>query len=248
MTDLMTSGHAVSAIGEADVEAFFRLRADVPQACDGALIRSLNRLRGSDDPVVTFAGLASACVPEFADGCRVELSDGNEGPFLVTRPAGPDEVTGSATANPVGGDQMLLAPFRVTSRSGYPSYAGVVTYWWNGRAPSESDAAIADLLVRHVIALVDRERLTAQVARAEDRAASLALEAVSGRTISLATGIAMHQNRLTADEAEQLLRRSARSAGTGLAQVAAAAVRSGALADSSRPLSRVPAWAEQGGA
>jgi hypothetical protein len=37
------------------------------------------------------------------------------------------------------------------SRTGYPSYAGVVTYWWTGRAPSESDAAIADLMVKHLI-------------------------------------------------------------------------------------------------
>jgi hypothetical protein len=124
---------------------------------------------------------------------------------------------------------MLLTPFQVASRTGYPSYAGVVTHWWSGRTPSASDAAIADLMVKHLIALVDHERLMAAVARAESQAASLALEAISGRTINLATGIIMQQNGLAPDDAEDLLRQSARTAGRGLAEVAASVVRSGAL-------------------
>jgi ANTAR domain len=127
---------------------------------------------------------------------------------------------------------MLLTPFQVVSRTGYSSYAGVVMHWWTGRAPSESDAAIADLMVKHLIALVDHERLMAAVARAEDRAASLALEAISGRTINLAIGIVMHQNGLAPDDAEDLLRQSARTAGRALAQMTASVVRSGALGDS----------------
>lgn len=127
---------------------------------------------------------------------------------------------------------MLLTPFRVASRAGYPSYAGVVTHWWISRAFAESDAVIADLMVKHLIALVDHERLMVAVARAEDQAASLALEAISGRAINLATGIVMHQCGLAPDDAEDLLRQSARTAGRGLAQIAASVVRSGALVDS----------------
>jgi len=130
---------------------------------------------------------------------------------------------------------MLLTPFRVASRTGYPSYAGLVTHWWTGRAFSESDTVIADLLVKHLIALVDHERLMVAVARAEDQAASLALEAISGRTINLATGVVMHQHGLAPNDAEGLLRQSARIAGRGLAQIAASVVRSGALADSTAP-------------
>jgi hypothetical protein len=124
---------------------------------------------------------------------------------------------------------MLATPFRVVSRSGYPSYAGVITHWWTDRAPSESDAVIADLVVKYLVALVDHERLMAAVARAEDRAASLALEAISGRTMSLATGIVMHQSRLAADDAEDLLRQSAGITGRSLQQVAASVVRTGSL-------------------
>jgi hypothetical protein len=220
-----TSDDLGSGVAEADLDAFFRHRDDVPTACPTALIRSLSRLRGSDDPIVTFAGLPRACVPEFADGCQVELSDGAEPLFRVRHPA-------SAADGP---DQMLLTPFRVVSRIGYPSYAGVVTHWWTGRAPSQSDAALADLMVKHLIALVDHERLMTAVARAEDRAASLALEAISGRTVNLAIGVVMHQNGLAPDDAEDLLRQSASMAGMGLAQMAASVVCSGALADPAAP-------------
>jgi len=122
---------------------------------------------------------------------------------------------------------MLVTPFRAVSLAGYASYAGVVTYWWMGRQPAESDAVIADLLVRHMAALVEHERLLMAVARAEDRAANLALEAISGRTISLAVGIVMHQNGLPADDAEHLLRQSAGMTGRDLHQAAAGVVRSG---------------------
>jgi ANTAR domain len=62
--------------------------------------------------------------------------------------------------------------------------------------------------------------------------AILALEAISGRTVNLAIGILMHRNGLPAEEAEDVLRQSARTAGTGLAQAAASVVRSGAPAGS----------------
>jgi ANTAR domain len=232
MADRITWGDPAATVAGADLDAFFRHRDDVPTARCAPLIRSLSRLRGSDDPVVTFAALPRACVPEFADGCQVELSDGAESRFLVTHPVSLADGPGRTAAHPGGPDQMLLTPFRAVSRTGYPSYAGVVTYWWTGRAPSESDAAVADLMVKHLIGLIDHERLMAAVGRAEDRAASLALEAISGRSINLATGIVMHQYGLAPSDAEDLMRQSARTAGTGLAQMAASVVRSGALADS----------------
>jgi len=229
MTGRTGSGDAPPAVAEADLSAFFRHRADAPTPCGAGLIGSLSRLSGSDDPVVAFGGLPGACVPEFADGCQVELEDGTEPPFRVTHPAGPAEIPGQATDPSDVPDQVLCTPFRVVSRSSYPSYAGVVTHWWTGRAPSGSDAVIADLMVKHVVALVDHERVMAAVARAEDRAAALALQAISGRTISLATGIVMYQDRLAADDAENLLRRSAKITGRSLHQVAASVVRSGSL-------------------
>jgi hypothetical protein len=230
MPDRMTSGDTPRA----DLDAFFRQRDDVPTPCRAALVGSLSRLRGSDDPVVTFAGLPRACVPQFADGCQVELSDGAEPLFRARHPAGPvgpADGPGPTAALPVEEDTMLLTPFRVGSRTGYPSYAGVVTLWWIGRAPSEGDAVIADLMVKHLIALVDRERLMAAMARAEDRAARLALEAITGRTINLATGIVMHQTGLSPEDAEELLRHSARRTGRGLPQVAARVVHTGSLDD-----------------
>jgi hypothetical protein len=225
MTGRVTSGDTAPSIAETNLVAFFRHRDDVPTACGAGPIGSLSRIRRSDDPVVTFAGLPGACVPAFADGCEAELTDGAEPLFRVTHPEGPESVADRR----VRPDQVLATPFRAVSRTGYPSYAGVITHWWTGRTPSESDAVIADLMVRYLVALVDHERLMAAVARAEDRAASLALEAISGRTMSLATGIVMHQKGLAADDAKDLLRQSAGITGRSLQQVAASVVRSGSL-------------------
>jgi len=232
MAGRISPGNAASAVAEANLGAFFRHRAEVPTACGAALIGSLSRLRGSDDPIVTFGGLPRACVPDFADGCQVELSSGAEPLFRVACPDAPEPVP----TRPVGPDQVLATPFRAVSPTGYPPYAGVVTHWWADRTPSESDAVIADLIVRHLVALVDHERLMGVVARAEDRAASLALGAISGRTISLAIGIVMHQERLAADDAEDLLRQSAATTGKSLHEVAASVVRSGSLGASGTAL------------
>jgi hypothetical protein len=237
VADRVTWGDTASTTTEADLDAFIRHGHDVPVARHGPLVSSLGRLRGSDDPVVTFASLPEACVPEFADGCQVELSDGTEPLFRATYPASPAGGCEPNAAQPAE-QQMLLTPFQVASRTGFPSYAGVVTHWWTGRVPSDGDAVIADLMVKHLIALVDHERLMAAVGRAEARAACLALEAISGRAINLATGIVMHQKGLAPEDAEDLLRQSARTAGSSLAQVAASVVRSGALAGSSAPNGR----------
>jgi hypothetical protein len=224
-----------------DLDAFFRHQGDMPLPWPAELTGALSGLRGSDDPVVTFGRLARACVPAFADACQVELSDGQEPPFRVRHPAGPCDDPDRAEAQPAGSHPALLTPFRATSRTGYPSYAGVVTHWWGNRAPAEGDAVIADLMVKHAIALVDRERLLAVVAQAEDRAANLALEAISGRAISLATGIVMHQRGLSQDDAEDVLRRAARTAGSSLPALAGTVVRGRSLASSGADASqRVP--------
>jgi hypothetical protein len=235
MADSMASSGRAPAIAAADLAAFFRHRSVLSVASCAALISSLDQLLGSDDPRVTFGRLPESCVPVFADSCEVELSDGADPPFRAVRRASSASDPGSLRPPSAGPDAALVTPFRAVSLIGYPSYAGVVTYSWTGRSPSESDAVIADLVVKHVVALVERQRLMAAVAQAEDRAANLALQAICGRAISLATGIVMHQNGLAADDAEDLLRQSA-GAGRDLHQVSADVVRSGSLpADSSVP-------------
>ena len=227
----MSASGGAPAGGAADLAAFLRHRADVPAACGAALAGSLGALRASEDPVVTFAGLPGACVPAFADGCQVELSDRTGPLFRASHPAdgpGPDQAA----------VRLLLTPFQAASRAGYPPYAGLVTHWWAGRAPGDSDAAFAGLLVNHLIALVDHERLMTALARAEDQAASLALQAIAGRTITLATGIIMHQYGLTPDQAEDLLRQSAKTAGASLAQLAATVAGTGVLPDPVPPHNR----------
>jgi hypothetical protein len=227
MTVRIAAGTAVPSILQANLDAFFRHRGDVPAPRSAALTRSLSRLRGSDDPIVAFGRLPEACVPDFADGCQIELSDGSQPSFRTVRPA--DDDSSAASGRPIDPEQLVVTPFRAVPLVGFASYAGVVTFWWTSRRPAESDVVTAELMVRHVVALVEHERLLEAVAQAEDRAASLALEAISGRAISLAVGIVMHQNGLSAGGAEHVLRQLAGRTGTDLHQVAVGIVRSGAF-------------------
>jgi hypothetical protein len=216
---------------QADVGAFLQEQKDVPAMPQAALVIALGQLQVSEDPVVTFARLASACVPQFADVCQVELADGSEPLFHVRYPASPADETDHADEQADNSDQVLVTPFRAASLAGYPSYAGVISHWWRSRGPSGSDAVIADLMARYAVALVDRERLVIAKGRAEDRAASLGLQYISGRMVGLATGIVMHQQQLPPDEAEYVLRRAAMAAGTELSSAAASVVRCGLLRD-----------------
>jgi len=216
-----------------NLDAFRRHRGEAPTAYSSALISALNTLQASDDPAVMFARLAEACVPRFADSCGVEISGEGQPPFRAAFPASllATGQSPSAAGQLTDPEQILHTPFRVPSRSGYPPYAGVLTHWWTRRTPTETDAVVADLMAKHVIALVDRERLMAAIARADDQAAELALGAISGRTINMAIGIVMHQRALSPEDAEDLLRRAGAATASGLYEVATSVVRSGALRD-----------------
>jgi hypothetical protein len=214
-----------------DLDAFRRHRHDTPAAASSALVSALNNLPVSDDPAVAFARLAEACVPAFADGCGIEISDGDQPSFRAAFPVAGRSSSGSGP--PACSEQILHTPFRVPSRAGYPAYAGMLTHWWTSRTPTETDAVVADLMAKHVIALVDRERLMAAIGRSDDRAAGMALEAISGRTINIAVGIVMHQRELSPEDAEDMLRRVGAATGSSLYDVAAYVVRSGVLVDSS---------------
>jgi hypothetical protein len=133
------TGDPASAVRFLDVEAFLRQRATVPPARRPPALQWLQGIRGSDDPAVTFGGLAAASVPAFADGCRVELSDGSQPPLRVIHPA--DAVAGGECdgAEPADPGQLLVTPFRATGQASYRAYAGIVTHWWLSRPPSVSD-------------------------------------------------------------------------------------------------------------
>jgi hypothetical protein len=220
------------SLAGSDLDAFRRHRGETPAACSSVLVSALNDLPVSDDPAVMFARLAEACVPGFADGCGVEISDGAQPAFRVAFPADSPATDGSPAAGQFAGpEQILHTPFLVPSRSGYLSYSGVLTHWWTSRTPTETDAVVADLMAKHVIALVDHERLMVAMGRSDDRAAEMALEAISGRTINIAVGIVMHQRALSPGDAEDLLRRVGATTGSSLYEVATHVVRSGALAD-----------------
>jgi ANTAR domain len=177
-------------------------------------------LVASDEPAVVLSSLARSSNPCFSDACAVELSEGTEPRFRVCFPL-PGEEAFPAGRGP---RKTIVTTFQAGSGHGYQPFAGVVVHSWTDRDPTEADAIIARLLVDLALAIVQRERLAQLVARAEDRAAKLAIDLITSRVEGEATGILMAQHQITPNEAVSLLRQASCTSGRELHEVAAGVV------------------------
>lgn len=223
MTDRRTTPLPGPSVG-ADLDAYRRHRGTTPGRSQLGLITALDALKPSPQPQVMFARLADAVSQHYADGCQIELYDGIEP--LLSVIARRDDVAPSRQSSP---GSVAEAVFHIPSRGGQPSYAGILTIWWTDRPITESDQIAAELLVRHISGLVDRQRLMDRAGASETRAAVAAMEAmeaISSRQVNLAVGILMAQNNCSADHAEALLTDLTDARDAGLFSVAAEIVRS----------------------
>jgi hypothetical protein len=141
---------------------------------------AIHGIRPSDEPAVVLSSLARSSIPSFSDACAVELSEGTQPHFRVRFPMPDDAACPDGSAPPVTG-KAIITPFQVGSGHGYASFAGVILHSWAEREPTEDDAIIALLLVDLALAIVQRERFAQTAARADARAANLALELITGR-------------------------------------------------------------------
>ena len=133
----------------------------------------------SDERAVVLSSLARSSIPAFSDACAIDLSEGTDALFQVNFP--PPEPPDEDVSPPVG-EASVTTPFQASSGRGFASFAGVVIHSWAGRGPVAGNAVIARLLVDHALAILQRERMAQALARAEDRAAKLAIEVMTSRT------------------------------------------------------------------
>jgi hypothetical protein len=182
----------------------------------------------SDEPAVVLSSLARVSNPAFSDACAVELSAGTEALFQVSFPM-PDEAAPPRPCAPTAASRTVTTAFAAGSGHGYPAFAGVVVHSWIGRDPTEEDAIIARLLVDRALAIVQHERLAQSAARADDRAAKLAIELITSRVEGEAIGILMAKHQATEEEAVGLLRQVSWARQRELHQAAADVVRTGDL-------------------
>lgn len=221
--DSAPAAHQASA----DLDAYRRNRKQLPGGNPSILISTLDALKPSGDPRVTFARLAEVCVPAFCDGCQVELDDGVEPLTVHVSTAGDSVAWPVLSSSEARGDVRgaIEVAYRAPSRGGQPSYACIATFWWCTRAAGESDRTAAELLVRHAAGVVDRQRLMERVGTSETRAASAAMNAIVSRQVNLAVGILMARLGGSAADAEAALIDTAEERGLELYTVAAELVR-----------------------
>jgi hypothetical protein len=190
----------------------------------------------SDEPAVVLSSLARSSNPSFSDACALELSEGTAAPFRVCFPmTGEDELLvggcsarAAASAPPVA-TKSIITTFQAGSGHGYPSFAGIVVHSWAKRDPTEDDAIMARLLVDRALAIVQHERLAQATARADSRAAKLAIDLITSRIEGEATGILMAKRQITRAKAASLLRQASRTRQQDLHQIAVGVVRAGDL-------------------
>jgi hypothetical protein len=144
--------------------------------------RVIARIVPSDEPAVVLSSLARAGIPAFSDACAIELSEGTEALFQVSFPL-PDEDEDESEVEAVSPARgiSVTTPFQASSGHGFASFAGLVMHSWAGRDAGPDDAIIARLLVDHALVILRRERMAQALARAEDRAAKLAIELMTSR-------------------------------------------------------------------
>jgi len=135
----------------------------------------------SDEPAVVLSSLARASNPAFSDACALELSEGTDALFRVSFPLADEDAVSPAARNAGKPWKSVTTPFQARSEHGFGSFAGVVTHSWARGDPTEDDAIIARLLVDQALAVLRRERMARALARADDRAAKLAIELITGR-------------------------------------------------------------------
>jgi ANTAR domain len=195
---------------------------------------ALGSIVRSDEPTVVLSSLARASNPAFSDACAVELSAGTDALFQVSFPmpggaafpAGSGSRPACAGLPPVTARTVATA-FRAGSGHGYPAFAGLVVHSWIDHDPTEDDVIIARLLVDRALAIVQAERLAQQAARADDRAAKLAIELITSRVEGEAIGILMARHQVASEEAVSMLRRMSWTSHRELHEAAADVVHTG---------------------
>jgi hypothetical protein len=186
----------------------------------------------SAEPAVVLSSLARTCNPAFSDSCTIELSEGLDALFRVTFPMTDEEplladsgLVAAGDGTPPAAVSTVSTSFQAASTLGYPSFAGVVLYSWIEREPSENDAIIARLLVDRAVAVVHLERLAQAAARADERAAKLALDLITSRIEGEAIGVLMTKHKVTREEVLRFLRWVSRTSQRELHEVATDVVR-----------------------
>jgi hypothetical protein len=200
------------------------------------IVGALRHIAASEEPAVVLSSLARSSNPSFSDACLIELSEGTETLFRVCFPM-PDEAELLAGAGPAqaaagappGDMRSIITTFEAPSSHGYPSFAGMVVHFWAERDPTEDDAVIARLLVDRALAIVQNERLAQAAARADSRAAKLAIDLITSRIEGEATGILMAKHHVTPAQAASLLCQASQVRQQKVHEAAAGVVRTGDL-------------------
>jgi hypothetical protein len=178
-----------------------------------------------------------------ADECTVAITEYGGHLYRIRRSSG----DGSAPEDGVPLDDDLPDPpadehgpaigkdsvaIRFSSAEGdCREYSGVLACRWvDGYQPTDADAGVIELVVDHATAIVERHRLTAQVADLRANAGQ-GLALPGHQRLAAAVGILMALHHLSAAQAADLLSRASEHTHQSIRGVADTVLRTGAMPD-----------------
>ncbi len=179
------------------------------RSLDGVL-QALDALVASADPAVVFASVARACVPTVCAAATIQHIRLGPG----TRRLSCDSV---------------FTPIDVAPVDGTGSFRAVLQLRYDDRRPGSDEVAVAQIVVDHAAALVDRERAAACTAHIRTEVDALGRALTSSREIGVAMGILMARHALTGAQSFDLLRRASQRRNEKLHDLALEVVATGQL-------------------
>jgi hypothetical protein len=188
-----------------------------------AVAAGLHRLTASADPSVVFSHLAELLVPTLCDEAAAVVHVGAEAAaWRQHQPATADLTAIPAQRGESGWVLTVTTPAHTDfkSDSAGPHYVAVLTCRGRGQGPTGQEVALLQLAAHHAAAVVHQARQQQLLHRYQEQAGHLLAALDTNRTISAAVGVLMVTQRLTYQQAFELLQTTSQTTNTKLAVVA----------------------------
>lgn len=210
----------------------------------------VRQLIASAEPAKVLGQLAAVIVPSIADECTVAITEHGGHVYRIRQPTNDGSCPRSGTPleddlpvrtgdlpgptgdlpGPAGGKHAVTIHFS-SAEGDCREFSGVlVCRWTDGYQPTDSDAGVIGLLVDRALGIVERQRLTIQVADLRANAGQ-GLALPGHQRIAAAVGILMALHHLSAAQAADLLSRASEHTHQSIRGVADTVLRTGAMPD-----------------
>jgi len=194
--------------------------SEEPSTSLSRVLHAASLLVISAEPAVVFDSLVQVCAPLVCDAAAATISelDGGMHAARWSARAADDRLQ----------PESLVTDFSAPASGDHAGYHGIISLRF--RCQEEAAPLIAQLFVQRAMANVERARFAASAARHKATADHLELNRSSNREIGIAVGILMVKQKITDEQAFDLLSRVSQRSNRSLRLIALEVARTGVIA------------------